>query len=382
MDTDELDRIEAAAVRLLLLERDGLDTGRPADWPALRRLEPHVYALLDNLRTTRPEVRASALQLATRVAQGLIRAGLFALGEALIRHAQARAGDLDQQATEWLDAEHALAWALGLRGQLADAERRLRALLVQRRRVQGAEHPRTLITGDHLAWVLAEQGRLDEAQRRFRDLLPVCERVLGPDDRNTLAIRHRMAWITALRGRPDRAEGQFAHLLPRRIEVLGADHMEVLSTRYRLAWARSVQGRYDVAEADFEQLLRDLERVFEPESASVIMVRAQLGIVRAELGRFTEAEADVRFVVEARERVLGPHHPRTLRARVGLARFLLRKGDHQTAERLLREVLAEVNRTPELGKDHRSAWRPGTSCAGCWSRPAGWRRRCVRPARC
>ena len=351
-DTPDVDCIEAAAVRLLLLERDDLDTGRPADWPALRRLEPHVYALLDNLRTTRPDVRASALKLADRIAQGLIRAGLFALGEALIRHAQVRAGDLDPQCDEWLDAEHTLAWALGLRGQLVDAERRLRALLVERRRVHGPEHRSTLRLRDHLAWVLAEQGRLEEAQRRFRDLLPVCERVLGPDDRNTLAVRHRIAWITALRGRPDRAEGQFLHLLPRRTRVLGRDHMEVLSTRYRLAWARSSQGRYEQAEADFEQLLHDLERVFEPESASVIMVRAQLAIVRTELGRFAEAEVDARFVVEARERVLGRNHPRTLRARVGLARFLSRKGDYPTAERMLREVLSELARTPELGKDH------------------------------
>jgi tetratricopeptide (TPR) repeat protein len=348
----DADRIEAAAVELLLAERDGLDTGRPADWPALRRLEPHVYALLDNLHEAGPELRARALLLANRVAQGLIRAGLFALGEALIRHAQSRAGDVDPEAEEWLAAEHTLAWALGLRGQLADAELRLRALLVQRRRVHGPEHPDTLRLRDHLAWALAEQGRLEEAQRQFRDLLPTCERVLGPNDRNTLAVRHRMAWITALRGRPDRAEAQFAQLLPRRTEVLGPDHVDVLSNRYRLAWARSRQGRSDVAEADFEALLRDLERVFEPESASVIMVRAQLAIVRTELGRFAAAEADARFVVEARERVLGPHHPRTLWARIGLARFLMHKGDHQTAERMLREVLAEVHRTPELGKDH------------------------------
>lgn len=350
--TPELDRIEAAAVTLLLLERNGLDTGRPADWPALRRLEPHVYALLDNLRTTRPDVRASALRLATRVAQGLIQAGLFALGEDLIRHAQARAGDLDRQAEEWLDAEQTLAWALGLRGQLADAERRLRGLLLRRRRAQGLEHRDTLALRDLLAWLLAEQGRLEEAGRRFRDLLPVCERVLGPDHRNTLAVRHRIAWITALRGRPDRAEGQFAHLLPHRARVLGADHMEVLSTRYRLAWARSQQGLYETAEADFEHLLHDLERVFEPECASVIMVRAQLAIVRTELGKFGQAEGDARFVVEARERVLGRQHPRTLWARIGLARFHDRRGDHQSAERLLREVLAEVARDPKLGKDH------------------------------
>lgn len=352
IDTPDLDRIEAAAVALLLMGRDELETGRPANWPALRRLEPHVYSLLDNLRTSRPDVRAAALQLADRIAQGLIRAGLFALGEALVKHAQTRTSDLDPQAPESLAAEHTLAWALGLRGELADAERRFRLLVLERRRVWGPDHPTTLRIRDHLAWVLAEQGRLEEAHRRFRDLLPVCERVLGPDDKNTLAVRHRMAWITALRGRPDKAERQFASLLPRRTKVLGPDHMEVLSTRYRLAWARGLQGRNEAAEVDLIELLRDLERVFEPESPPVIMVRSRLGAARTWLGRFADAEIDLRFVVEARERVLGAHHPRTLRAHVDLAWFLHRKGDYRGAERRFREVLAEVERTPELGKDH------------------------------
>lgn len=351
-DTPDQPTIEGAAVRLLLAERNSLDTGRPSDWPALRRLEPHVYALLDNLRTTSPDVLAGALRLANRVAAGLTRAGLFALGEALIRHAKVRLGALDPGAPEWLDTEQTLARTLGLRGQLTDAERRLRALLLRRRQVQGFEHPDTLALRDLLAWVLAEQGRLEEAQRRFRDLLPVCERVLGPQHNNTLAVRHRMAWITALRGRPDRAEIQFAQLLPDRVAALGADHMEVLSTRYRLAWARSEQGRHDEAEADFDALLHDLERMFEPESAQVILVRARLGIVHAAQGRFAEADADVRFVLESRERLFGRLHPRTLQARIALARFMAHKGDQPTAERMLREVLAELHHLPELGKDH------------------------------
>ncbi len=350
--TPDSDAVEAAAVQVLLAGRNEFDSGRPANWPALRRLEPHVYSLLDNLRTVRPDVRGAALLLAVRIAQGLIRAGLFALGEALIRHAQARTRDLDPQAPESLDAEHTLAWALGLRGELADAESRFRALLLERRRIWGPEHPCTLSIRDLLAWVLAEQGRLDEAHNRFRDLLPVCERVLGPDDRRTLAVRHRLAWITALRGRPDQAEIQFAGVLPQRIRVLGADHMEVLSTRYRLAWSRSLQGQHEVAEADFVELLGDLERVFEPESAPVIMVRSRLAVARMWLGRFTDAEIDARFVVEARERVLGAHHPRTLRARTDLAKFLQHKGDFRSADRIYREVLAEVERTRQLGKDH------------------------------
>lgn len=348
----DADAVEAAAVDLLLRATIGLDAGRPAHWAALRRLEPHAYALLDNLGTAQPRVRAAAMRLATRIARGLILAGLFALGEALIRHAQARTSELGPHDPERLDAEHALAWALGLRGELAESEDRFRRLLRELRRIGRIDSPRALVVRDHLAWVLAEQGRLDEAYRRFRDLLPVCERVLGAGHRDTLAVRHRMAWITALRGRPDKAEAQFAGLLPQRLEALGPDHMEVLSSRYRLAWARGLQGRHEAAEAEFLVLLGDVERVFDPDSASVIMVRSRLAWTRTWLGRFAEAEDDHRVVVETRTRVLGAHHPRTLRARHDLACVMAIKGDHRGAERIYRAVLAEVERTPELGRDH------------------------------
>ncbi len=346
------DAIEAAAVDVLLRATTGLDAGRPAHWPALRRLEPHAYALLDNLVTAEPGIRSAALRLANRIAEGLIRAGLFALGEALIRHAQSRTSALGPHAADRLDAEYTLARALGLRGELADSEARLRKLLLELRRIGRNDTPRALAVRDHLAWVLAEQGRLDEAHRRFRDLLPECERVLGREHRDTLAVRHRIAWITALRGRPAEAVDQFASLLPQRIAALGPDHMEVLSSRYRLAWARSHAGHQEQAEAEFLDLLGDVERVFDPDSAAVIMVRARLAWIRTWTCRFPQAEADYRTVLEARTRVLGAHHPRTLRARVDLGWVLGRRGDHRGAERLYREVLAEVERTPELGRDH------------------------------
>lgn len=347
------ERVLLGAVRVLQQESKQLGWGRPADWPALRRLEPHVYAMLDNLG---PEagtvVRSAALNVANHVAAGLIRGGLFSLGEALIRHALACTGELGAEAWESLTAEHTLAWALGLRGELAEAERRFRALVRTQRRLHGPDAKATLRDRRHLAWVLAEQGRLDDAHHRLVDLLPVCERVLGPDHRETLSVRHHIAWITALRGRPDEAERQFVELLPRRKAAFGADHMEVLSTRYRLAWSRGLQGRCAEAEADFEGLLADIENGYAPDSPSVVMVRSRLGWVRAWQGRFDEAERDHRFVLEARERVLGSRHPRTLWARYHLATLLLRRGDHRGAERLLREVIAEAERGLELGRDH------------------------------
>ncbi|MBV9313113.1 MAG: tetratricopeptide repeat protein [Pseudonocardia sp.] len=345
----ETDLIVTAAVNILLQATDDLDAGRPAHWPALRRLEPHVYALLDK-ENARADV---ALRLAIRIAEGLIHSGLFAVGEELIRHARDCAIDLDTCAEETFAAEHTLAHALGLRRELDEAARRYRDLLPRLRERCGEEHHLTLLVRDHLAWVLAEQGKLEEAHRRFCELLPVCERVLGVNDRQTLAARHRIAWITGLMGDPHAAEKMFASVLPQREEVLGKDHMDVMTTRYRLAWARCKQGRYEAGEADYLELLEDLERVLDdPDAAAVIMARARLGWVRTWLGRFAEAERDYRHVLETRERVLGRHHAMSLETRHDMAWLLSHKGDYRGAERLFREVLSEVERIPELGRDH------------------------------
>lgn len=339
--------VETAAVSLLWQAVADLDAGRPESWPVLRRLEPHVYAVIVAIRSKQGQ--AEALRLANRTAEGLIRAGLFAVGEQLIRHARALT-PLGPEHPNVLATEHTLAWALGLRGELTEAARRLTALIADRTRIDGAEHDHALLARDHLAWVLAEQGALQDAERMLRELLAIRERIDTRPTTHTIAIRHRIAWITAQRGHHREAESMFRAILPLRHAALGADHMEVFSTRYRLGWSVAIQGRASDAERIFADLAADLEQVLAPGSGPAIMVRARLGCVRATLGRFEEAERDHRFVLDARARLFGTDHPRTLRARHELAWMLTMKGDLRAAERAYREVLADWHGT--ISADH------------------------------
>lgn len=341
------DAIEAAAVALLWRVVANLDGGRPADWPALRRLEPHVYAVVEAVRSEKAHIEA--LRLANRTAVGLIQAGLFALGEKLIRLARALT-HLGPEDPDVLATEHALAWALGLRGDLTEAARRLTALVDDLTRISGPDDPSTLLARDHLAWVLAEQGRLDLADRMLRELLAEYERHDNATTVAALAVRHRLAWVAALRGHLDEAEREFRDVLPLRREALGKNHMEVFSTRYRLGWSIAIQGRVEEAESVFAKLYTDVQQVLTSEAAPVIMVKARLGYVRAMRGKFNDAERHYREVLEARHELLGPDHPRTLRARHDLAWVLAVRGDWRGAERGYRDVLSYENQL--LGRDH------------------------------
>ena len=55
----------------------------------------------------------------------------------------------------FLASEHILAWALGLRGEIVEAEDRFRHLLEERLAVSGPTDPSTLAVRDSLAWMLA-----------------------------------------------------------------------------------------------------------------------------------------------------------------------------------------------------------------------------------
>jgi hypothetical protein len=74
--------------------------------------------------------------------------------------------------------------------------RLLTALLPDRERVQGPDHPDTLITRSSIAAWTGECGDAAGAVRLFTALLPDQERVLGPDHPDTLATRNNIAYWT------------------------------------------------------------------------------------------------------------------------------------------------------------------------------------------
>ena len=65
--------------------------------------------------------------------------------------------------------------------QYAQAEVAYRAVVSDRQRVLGPDHPETLQSRSALACVLRAQGRYAEAEAEYRAVLALRERVLGPD---------------------------------------------------------------------------------------------------------------------------------------------------------------------------------------------------------
>ena len=116
-----------------------------------------------------------------------------------------------------------------------EAASRLEALLADRLRILGPDHPHTLAGRNHLAGRLGEIGRVDEAISQYQILLADQTRILGPDHPHTLITRSDLANWLAKTGRANEAISQYEILLADQTRILGPDHPHSLATRNHLA---------------------------------------------------------------------------------------------------------------------------------------------------
>lgn len=100
---------------------------------------------------------------------------------------------VDQSSTQALDVRACLAKALGESGQLQPAITALEALLADRTRVLGPDHPDTLWTRHGIAQLQGDIGAHDQALASFESLIQDATDALGPDHADTRITRERLA---------------------------------------------------------------------------------------------------------------------------------------------------------------------------------------------
>ena len=250
------------------------DPGQPATWPAFAALLPHAQAALP----------ADSNQIADLVSY------------------------------------------LGNSGGYVAAREFSQAMLAERARELGPEHPGTLIIRTHLARWTGEAGDTAGARDQFAALLPM-ERVLGPEHPQTLAARDELARSTGAAGDAAGARDQYAALLPVRARALGPEHRDTLATRYCIAYWTGRSGDAARARDQLAVLLPIMERVLGPEDSWTLTARAGLASWAGEVGDAAGARDQSAALLPIFERVLGPEHPRSLAARGELARWTGGAGD-------------------------------------------------------
>jgi tetratricopeptide (TPR) repeat protein len=242
-------------------------------------------------------------------------------------------------------------WCLSELGdRFAETIQYRQALLADRERVLGEDHPDTLNSRDGLAVAYAATGRPGEAMRLLERTLADRDRVLGETHPDTLGSRNNLAAAYQEAGRLDEAIPLLERTVADRERVLGEHHRETLGSRSNLALAYKEAGRLDEAIPLFERILADRERVLGEDHPDVTASRLNLALAYQAARRLAEAMPLFERALADRERVLGEDHPDTVSARHSLALGYLAAGRLAEAIPLFERALADGERV--LGEDH------------------------------
>lgn len=237
----------------------------------------------------------------------------------------------------WMCAEDGAAVAAG------------EALLAERERTLGRDHPDTLTARHDLAvtyrqtsWLRVDPVGMLEAVRADR------ERVLGPDHPDTLATRLALAEVHESRGHPG-ALDELAALLADYDRVLGAEHARTIAVRKDLAFQYCYRPRRDHRSAIplLEAALADAVRGLGPDHPDTLQTRNDLAIVCEAAGERERAIALWRDAVREWTRAVGPDDRDPAAARGALARLLWEEGDRDEAVRLQTESVAGFERAAD-----------------------------------
>jgi serine/threonine protein kinase/tetratricopeptide (TPR) repeat protein len=307
-----------------------------------------------------PEVQSDLMYT---MAETYVNLGLFSRAHALAGNAlENRRRLLGANHPKTLESENQLGWILDREGHDTEAEKLVQQTLRTERRVLGPEDSITLAAMDHLATILEKLGNYQEEEKLQRQLIAIQTRRLGPENPRTIRAMANLATAISLEGRTAESEAMYHNVLALEQRILGVDHPQTIATMHNLANRLDEQGRYVEAEDLYRQTLAIETRVLGPEHPDTADTMTTLANdLHYGESRTADAEVLYRKSLEIELRTLGPEHPNTIRTQEGLANVLSTEGHYAEAEKMHREILAVRLRT--LGPDHTDTLLSGYNLA-------------------
>ena len=106
----------------------------------------------------------------------------------------------------------------------------------------GPAHPETLVFESNYAVLLVKRGDLAEAEEILAALIPEMERVLDEDNPQTSIARDVLAWTYKMQGEVAVARALFEKNLEIQTRVLGPVHQDTILTQEHLGEVLGEQG--------------------------------------------------------------------------------------------------------------------------------------------
>jgi tetratricopeptide (TPR) repeat protein len=340
---------ETREVAVVLLEASVPGWEDPADWPAWRRLLPHIDVMASHLATHAGNERPITLWNAT--AQYLLDQGMADRAIAyFLRALSDQQGLHGPNHPDTLALRHSLGHAHIVAGDYPEAISLLERTIADQEQVIGPRHPDTLTTRSSLAAACRAAGDLSRAIRLLERTMSDRRRALGRHHPHTLASQNDLAVAYSSAGATSRAIRLFRKVVARSQRVKGADHPDVVITRGNLAHAYFAAERISKAIPLLEQSVADHERVFGPDHPNTGIERNNLASAYVADGAPSRAIPILEALVAELESISGPDHPHTLASKHNLVSAYVAAEDYARAVPLAEQTLTAFERT--LGSDH------------------------------
>lgn len=299
--------------------------------------------LLDRAETSQLEAGGDARALVARARRGqsavLLARGELDDAEARIRDALAlhreTLGSTDPEVAEDLDR---LAMVLRQRGDLDGLEAAVRESLAIRRAAFGERHEKVADSLNNLAVVLRERTDYTGAEEHYRRALDIRLAELGRRHPDTADTLNNLAALLYFQGRWGEAHERFVEVTGLYRDLYGDGHPLTVQGLNNTAVIRLFLGRFDEAREGFEQVLAHWAASGD-DHPNAIVTRGNLGLLLQRSGRLAEAERVLREVRDAWRAKLGGEHPYNAVLDGRLAAVLRERGQFDAADALHRQAL-------------------------------------------
>ncbi len=266
--------------------------------------------------------------------------GNFDEAETILTRALKTVEATDQEGELAVQIRGSLSDTYKWQGRYEDAAPLNERIVVDARRIWGANDARTAIALNKLATLYLRQGRFADGRPLLEEAAAIAVPILGESHPDVLTINGNLG--TALMNLEQYAEA--AKLLQviydQTKESLGDNNMDVIINGQALGTAYRYLERYGDARRVFEETVEAADATLGQHHPQSLYARSYLGLTLIDLVEFEEAEVLLRETLELYRTTIGDDHPNTLHAENDLAKLLVRIERYDEAEAIYEHILS------------------------------------------